>query len=189
MKSSLAKVWRALSLPKNIQLSIMRIVQPQFLVGVTGIIFNKKNEVLLFKHTYRQTEWSLPGGYLKSKEHPFEGLEREIQEESGFVVSAEEELKIRTDRETSRLDIIVVGKYIGGEFKKSREVSEFGFFSLENLPPISNNQLLLIDNVLKSKGVKVNAGERKKEPLMLLERLKTFLVKLQRETSHTTHTK
>ncbi len=132
----------------------MRIFQDQFLIGVTGLIFNEKNEVLLFKHTYRQTQWSLPGGYMKSKEHPFEGLEREIEEESGLVVSAEEQLKIRTDREASRLDVIVIGKYIGGEFKPSHEVSEFGFFSFENLPLISKNQLLLIQYALRDRGIK-----------------------------------
>src|SRR3990167_7280640 len=118
----------------------MRIFQDEFLIGVTGIIFNEKNEVLLFKHTYRQTKWSLPGGYIKSKEHPFEALEREIGEESGLVVSVDKQLKIRTDRETSRLDVTMIGKYIGGEFKPSHEVSEFGFFSFENLPLIAKNQ-------------------------------------------------
>lgn len=151
MKTILSKTWRALSFPKGIQLSLMRIFQDQFLVGVTGIIFNERNEVLLFKHTYRQTMWSLPGGYIKAKEHPFEALEREIKEESGLIVSADEQLKIRTDRDSSRLDVTIVGKYIGGEFKPSSEVSEFGFFPFENLPLISKNQLLLIEHTLRSR--------------------------------------
>jgi 8-oxo-dGTP diphosphatase len=145
---SLSRIWRNLSLSKGLQLLIMRFFQSQFLVGVTGIILNDKQEVLLFKHTYRQTRWSLPGGFIKSREHPFEALEREIAEESGLVVSADEQLKIRTDRDTSRLDVTVTGKFIGGEFKPSKEVSEFGFFSLGNLPQISNSQLLLIEKVL-----------------------------------------
>lgn len=151
MKNILSHVWRGLRLPKNIQLSVMRVLQDQFLVGVTGIILNDHNEVLLFKHTYRQTRWSLPGGYLKTREHPLEGMEREIQEESGLIISAEEELKIRTDRESSRLDIVVQGKHIGGDFKPSSEVSEFGFFTLENLPSISKNQLMLIEHTLGRK--------------------------------------
>lgn len=150
MKKLLSKTWRKLSFSKGIQLSIMRILQDQFLVGVTGIILNEKNEVLLFKHTYRQDPpWSLPGGYLKTKEHPLEGLEREIAEESGLIVSADEELKIRTDRETSRLDITVLGKHIGGEFKPSHEVSEFGFFAFKDLPLISKNQLFQIEQTLR----------------------------------------
>ncbi len=144
----LAKIWKLLRLPKAVQLRIMRIIQDEFLVGATGIVFNDKNEVLLFKHTYRQREWSLPGGYIKSKEHPFEGLEREIEEESGLIVSIDKELKLRTDRKTSRLDICYIGKFMGGEFKKSAEVSEYGFYSFENLPLISQAQLLLIQEAI-----------------------------------------
>lgn len=151
MKKLLAKTWRTLSLPKSVQLAVMRIFQDQFLIGVTGVIFDDKNEVLLFRHTYRSTQWSLPGGYIKAKEHPFEGLEREIQEESGLVVSVDSEHRIRADRESSRLDITLLGTYIGGDFKPSSEVIEYGFFSIDNLPQISKNQLLLIHKALKER--------------------------------------
>jgi len=151
VKTLLAKTWRTLSLPKSVQLAVMRIFQDQFLIGVTGVIFDDKNEVLLFRHTYRSTQWSLPGGYIKAKEHPFEGLEREIQEESGLVVSVDSEHRIRADRESSRLDITLLGTYIGGDFKPSSEVIEYGFFSIDNLPQISKNQLLLIHKALKER--------------------------------------
>lgn len=145
----LAKIWRNLHLPKFIQLFIMRFFQDQFLIGVTGIILNEKNEILLFKYNYRQTAWGLPGGYIKAKEHPQEALEREIQEESGFVVSVDEELKIRTDRESSRLDIGFVGKLMGGEFRKSSEVKDAKFFAFDDLPMlISKNQLFIIEQTL-----------------------------------------
>jgi len=74
---------------------------------------NEKKEILLFKHTYRPHKWSLPGGYLKSGEHPREALEREIKEESGLVVSVDDSLKTRTDRETARLDLCYTGILIG----------------------------------------------------------------------------
>lgn len=151
MKTLLAKTWRTLSLPKSVQLAVMRLFQDQFLIGVTGVIFDDKDEVLLFRHTYRSTQWSLPGGYIKAKEHPFEGLEREIQEESGLVVSVDSEHRIRADRESSRLDITLLGTYIGGDFKPSSEVIEYGFFSIDNLPQISKNQLLLIHKAIKER--------------------------------------
>jgi ADP-ribose pyrophosphatase YjhB (NUDIX family) len=145
----LARIWRMLQLPKSIQLFVMRIFQDQFLIGVTGIILNDKNEILLFKYGYRQTQWGLPGGFIKAKEHPQEALEREIEEESGFIVSVDEELKIRTDRETARMDIGFLGKLMGGEFRKSSEVSEAKFFSFDDLPLlISKNQLFIIEQVL-----------------------------------------
>ncbi|MBI5018846.1 NUDIX domain-containing protein [Candidatus Gottesmanbacteria bacterium] len=151
MKTLLIKIWKLLSLPKGTQLFFMRLFESQFLVGVTGIIFNKKGEVLLFKHTYRHHAWSLPGGYLKSGEHPKEALEREIKEESNLVVSVDVQLKTRTDRETARLDMCYIGTFIGGEFTPTREVSEYGFFSLDSMPLLRKNQILLINEAIKQR--------------------------------------
>jgi len=129
----------------------MRQVEDQFLVGVMGIFLDDKKRILLFKHTYRdKNHWSLPGGYLKGKEHPKEGLEREIKEESGLTVSADERLKIRTDRDSARLEIVYKGAYIGGEFSPSNEVKEIGFFPFEKLPSIPTDQLIFIEKALKS---------------------------------------
>jgi 8-oxo-dGTP diphosphatase len=147
-------VWRRLNLPKGVQLFIMRFFQNQFLVGVTGVIFNEKNEVLLFKHTYRQHAWSLPGGYLKAGEHPAEALEREIKEESNLVVSVDEPLKTRTDRTGSRLDMCYTGILIGGEFTPSQEVSAYGFYSQDTLPLLRSNQVFLIEKALQEKRFK-----------------------------------
>lgn len=154
LKSLLAKIWKKLGLPKNAQLLVMRFFQDQFLVGVTGIIFNDKDEILLFKHTYRQHAWSLPGGFLKAKEHPRLGLEREIREESELIVSVDEQLKTRTDLESARIDMCFYGKFIGGEFKPSYEVAKHGFFALDKLPLLRKNQLFLIDQAVKQRQAK-----------------------------------
>ena len=129
----------------------MRFFQDRFLVGVTGIIFNNKNEILIFKHTYRSQAWALPGGYLKSGEHPQEALEREIKEESGLVVSVDEPLKTRTDRGSARLDMCYTGILIGGDFIPSHEVSEYGFFAQDKLPLLRKNQVFLIDEALRER--------------------------------------
>lgn len=155
MKTFLAKLYKALHLPKNLQLMVMRFFQDQFLIGVTGVIFNDQNEVLLFKHVYRAHSWSLPGGYLKAGEHPREGLEREIKEESSLVVSIDEQLKTRTDRDSARIDICYLGVLIGGDFKPSAEVSEYGFFTQDNLPLLRRNQIFLIDEALKQRNSSV----------------------------------
>ena len=149
MRNLLAKIYRALHLPKMVQLFLMRFFQDRFLVGVTGIIFNDKKEILLFKHTYRSHAWALPGGYLKSGEHPREALEREIKEESGFVISVDDPLKTRTDRDSARLDICYTGILIGGDFTPTHEVSEYGFFTQDKLPLLRKNQVFLIDEALK----------------------------------------
>lgn len=148
MKRFLASVWKHLRLPKSVQLWVMRKVQDQFLVGVTGVILNDKKEVLLFRHTYRQNEWGLPGGYIKATEHPKEGLEREILEESGFVVSIDDRYRIRTDRDSARLDIVYIGSLISGSFTPSDEVIDAKFFPFKDLPDVSKGQLLLIHRIV-----------------------------------------
>jgi ADP-ribose pyrophosphatase YjhB (NUDIX family) len=92
----------------------------------------------------------LPGGYLERGEHPRESLEREIKEESGLVVSIDDSLKTRTDRDYARLDLCYTGVFIGGDFIESHEVSESGFFTLDNLPLLRKNQLFLIDLAIQA---------------------------------------
>src|SRR6185437_7875133 len=112
MKLFLARIWRALGIRTSLQLFFMRRFNDEFLIGLTGIFFNDQDQVLLVKHSYRKIKWSLPGGYLKAKEHPVEGLEREITEETGFLVSVDKQLKVRTDRKTGRLDMTYMRKFI-----------------------------------------------------------------------------
>ena len=62
---------------------------PKFLVGVLAVIFDDRGRVLLLKHTYRPDyPWGLPGGWLRAGEGAAEGIERELLEETGFVVRA-----------------------------------------------------------------------------------------------------
>lgn len=144
----LLKLWRLFNLPKGLQLFIMRIFNDEFLIGVTGIIVNDKNEILLVKHTYRQTEWSLPGGYLKKGEHPLEGIEREILEETGLTVKIEKIMKTGHDSANARLDISCFGRFISGTFTPSAEVSVHGFFAFNDLQEIGEKQKSLIRSVL-----------------------------------------
>ncbi len=140
MQSFLLKLYKNLKMTKNVQLYVQRVVNHQFLIGVTGVIFNNKNEVLLFKHSYRPIEWSLPGGYLQGGEHPKEGLEREVYEESGFKVKIFKIIKTTHDKETARLDMSYYGVYESGEFRKSAEVTDFMFCPISKLPPLLESQ-------------------------------------------------
>lgn len=151
MQGFLLKIWKALHLPKNIQLFLMRRLNDQFLIGVTGVFFDKEDRVLLVKHTYRGSGWSLPGGYAKGGEHPKEAIEREVKEETGYEVSADERLKIRTDRNSARLDITYMGAFIGGVYTLSPEVSEAKLFKFDRLPVIPSNHLMFIDKALNLK--------------------------------------
>lgn len=152
MNALLLYLWRIFSFPKRLKLALVRMREDEFLIGLTGLILNDKREVLLVNHTYRDGDkWSLPGGYIKGKEHPREGLAREIEEETGLIIAVDRELKIRTDRETARLDITLLGHFVGGEFVKSDEVSDARFFPITDLPLLRQDQLVLINKTLGSK--------------------------------------
>lgn len=151
MNRWLLKLWKILSFPKRLKLAIVRTLEDEFLIGLTGVILNDKGEVLVVNHSYRDGErWSLPGGYIKEKEHPYEALAREIEEETGFIIRVDRELKIRTDRETAMLDISLLGHLVGGEFRESPEVTAAKFCKIDDLPLLSASQLTLIHQTLRS---------------------------------------
>lgn len=146
----LLSLWKHLPIVKSVRLFLLRRINDHFLVGVTGVIFNHKNQVLIVKHTYRKVAWSLPGGYLQANEHPKLGLEREIFEETGFLVHIIRIITTKTDHQ-GRLDMSYFGEYVSGEFKKSQEVSHYRFVPLHKLPPLIDGQLEQILEGLKRK--------------------------------------
>ncbi|HEX8918430.1 MAG TPA: NUDIX domain-containing protein [Chloroflexota bacterium] len=141
--------WSALLLDRH---WIQRWVVPQFLVGVVGVVQNGEGEVLLLKHTYRLAHpWGLPTGFLEGHEQPDRALERELREETGFTIEALEPALVYAHRKRRHLNLVYRGRYIGGLFKPSLEVSEAQFFSLDGLPPMLEDQLWVVREVLRKK--------------------------------------
>ncbi|CAN5296295.1 NUDIX domain-containing protein [soil metagenome] len=146
----LLKIWKKLNLPQPLQVFLMRFANDQFLIGVTGVIFNEKNEVLILKHTYRKVAWSLPGGYLKANEHPKVGLAREIMEETRFTVHVIKIIRTQTDHK-GRLDMCYYGIFEGGTFKPSEEVIDYKFVDPLHLPKLLDDQYKQIAEACKRK--------------------------------------
>lgn len=147
---TLLKIWKHVPFNKSLRTFFLRTINDQFLIGVTGVIFNDKNEILLLKHTYRKTAWSLPGGYLQAKEHPRQGLAREIKEETGFTVKIIKYIKTRTNND-GRIDLCYFGKYKSGRFKKSDEVIKYKFAPVSELPKLIDDQYEQIAEALATK--------------------------------------
>ncbi len=143
-------LWKKLPNIRTLQAFVLRRVNDQFLIGVTGIIFNKKNEVLLLKHTYRRVPWSLPGGFLQAAEHPKAGIAREILEETGFTVKIIRIVMTKTTRK-GHLDISYFGEYVSGTFIPSDEVSHHKFVSPDKLPKLISDQYEQIAEALSRK--------------------------------------
>jgi 8-oxo-dGTP diphosphatase len=137
-------LWKKLPIPKVLRSKIMWFTNDRFLVAVLGLIQNEQNEVLLLNHTYRSEPWGIPSGWLEY-EDPFIGLQREIFEETGFNVKVTNVINIKHTPRPHRIDIYCSGKILEGKFKKSPEISEFGFFNKDNLPEgLPNHQKKLI---------------------------------------------
>lgn len=144
------RLWKGLSRMRPLRQFLLRVVNDQFLIGVTGVIFNDRNQVLLVKHTYRSHTWSLPGGFLQHKENPKQGLEREILEETGFVVRIIRIIMTKTSQSGS-IDLSYFGELVSGTFQPSAEVSEYKFVSPKKLPKLIKDQYEQISEGLKRK--------------------------------------
>jgi 8-oxo-dGTP diphosphatase len=134
-KRLLLRIWRWLPLPARGRWRLTWLLMPKFLVGVLAVIIDDMGRVLLLKHTYRPDyPWGLPGGWLKAGEGAAEGIERELLEETGFVVRASHPLMVGGDRLHMRLDLVFSCEYKRGTFRPSAEVSEARFFEPSALP-------------------------------------------------------
>lgn len=62
---------------------------PEPMIGVGGLLFNRRNQVLLIKRNKppAQALWSVPGGKLEAGEGLTECCRREIREETGLDVN------------------------------------------------------------------------------------------------------
>lgn len=136
MKRLLMKAWKHLPIPFFARRWFTYLSNPRMLTGVNGVILNAAGEVLLLKHTYRKVPWGIPGGWLR-REDPASGLIRETREESGFEIAVERVAEVWREKNVygvQFLDMLFVGKVVGGSFRPSAEVSEHGFFRVGDWP-------------------------------------------------------
>jgi 8-oxo-dGTP diphosphatase len=144
-------LWKVLPIPKYIRSKIMWLTNDRFLVAVLGLITNEKDEILLLKHTYRSEPWGIPSGWIRY-EDPLKGLEREVKEETGFMVQVQKVRKVQHVPKPHRIDIYCEGSFIDGSFEKSPEISDFGFYSPNSLPEgLPKGQIELIKEYLEIK--------------------------------------
>lgn len=147
MKTCLLWLWRVLPIPEKMRYFLMWLFNPKFVVGTAALILNKRGEVLLFKHSYRQdTPWGFPGGYLKKGENPDEAIQREIMEESGLRIHILKLLEVIVSADTPRLEVLYLAELEGeGRFAPSQEVDEMRFFPLDQLPELLEEHSEIIE--------------------------------------------
>lgn len=144
-KIILLKIWRLL--PGWLQGIASRIIRPLFQVFAAAVIFDPQGRLLLVKLTYQRfNPWGLPGGSLEYGETPEEGVRREVHEETGWQIEIERLLFVKTWT-PDRVGLYYVCRIADGDFQPSDEVSEFGYFSPDNLPNVRPLDVELIEQI------------------------------------------
>ena len=106
-------------------------------LGSRAIILNSDHQVLLVKHTY-QPHWYLPGGGVKKGESAKAAVIRELKEEVGVVVSADEPVLFgiyyHTYLGVNDYPVIYVIKNYSKISAYSREIEQMDWFHYDALP-------------------------------------------------------
>jgi ADP-ribose pyrophosphatase YjhB (NUDIX family) len=117
-------------------------------VDVRTAVFSQ-GRVLLVKE-WLDGAWTLPGGWADEPDSPRAAAEREVREESGYIVRVTRLVALRDRRlhpyRPQHLGgiykLIFLADLIGGEARVSNETTEVGFFALDALPPLSLSRTL-----------------------------------------------
>jgi 8-oxo-dGTP diphosphatase len=106
----------------------------KFTIGVFATVLDAHGSVLLVHRTDCDW-WCQPGGGMESGETPWDGVIREVREETGFEVSVERLIGVYSW--APRKDEVIFSfacRIVGGERTTSAESDDVHFFAADDLP-------------------------------------------------------
>lgn len=115
-----------------------------------GVI--KDGKILLVRER-EDNCWTMPGGWADVCETPSTGVIREVLEESGYHVSHPKLVAIK-DRDVHAYlpkypqhiyKMFFLCRFESGQPQTNIEISDIGFFALDELPPLSESRVLKSD--------------------------------------------
>jgi ADP-ribose pyrophosphatase YjhB (NUDIX family) len=119
-------------------------------VGVFAAIFNDQNQVLLC-HRNDYDLWNLPGGGLESDESPWDGVVREVKEETGLDVKVTRLAGIYHKPQKQEIVFQFICEIIGGEITLNDEADKINYFSIADIPKnTSPKQVMRIHDILEN---------------------------------------
>ena len=104
-----------------------------FTIGVFAAIFDEENRIL-FCHRTDYDLWNLPGGALEKSEAPWEGVVREVKEETGLDVEVERLAGIYSKPGKTEIVFQFVCKVIGGKITLNDEADRIKYFAFDYIP-------------------------------------------------------
>jgi ADP-ribose pyrophosphatase YjhB (NUDIX family) len=149
-KTLLSKLWKII--PRGLRWRMMWLISPHYVVGVTGVVLNAQDRVLLAHHVFRAgIAWGLPGGAIGYGEMLEDAVHREILEETGLSVAVGPLLQVTTHPEWPNLTCHFLCTVEGTpQPRANRELFAAGFYSLDDLPgPIAPGQREIIRHALR----------------------------------------
>jgi ADP-ribose pyrophosphatase YjhB (NUDIX family) len=127
---------------------ISRAERSQFTIGIFGIIFDDQKRVLLC-HRRDIDLWNLPGGGLEHGESPWDGLKREIKEETGLDAEIASLAGVYSKPDKSEIVFSFVCNVVGGKMTLNDEADRIEHFEVDQLPPnTSQKQVERIKDVI-----------------------------------------
>ncbi len=122
-------------------------------IGVFAIILNDKKEVLLC-HRRDYDLWNLPGGGLEVGEAPWQGIVREVQEETGLDVQVRKLSGVYYKSEKDEVVFSFICEIFGGNISLTDEADRIEYFDSRNLPKnISQKQAERISDALNNNDI------------------------------------
>ncbi len=133
-------------------------------VGAAGAIVDGDGRILLVKHSYGRKNWELPGGGVELGESPMDGVQREVQEETGLLVEVDRLTGVYYKQEDDSLHFVFACRYDKGAPKPDlQEITDCGFFQADGLPrPMSS---FTIQRILDAMSGEPDLSVRLVEPL------------------------
>ncbi len=143
----LARIWR--SAPWWLRKIITWTVNGKVIVGVSGVLLNDANQLLLLRHRFHHTErWGMPGGWLSPGETIFDCWHREVREELNLSMAVEGIICHQATRQT--LEFFLLGRITGGTLKiDPTEILEARFFPVEDLPLLEESHAWVIERAIQ----------------------------------------
>ena len=131
-----------------------------FKIGVFGIIIDEQKRVLLC-HRRDYDLWNLPGGGLERNELPWEGVIREVKEETGLGVEVQRLSGIYSKPDQLEIVFSFICNAVDGKVSLNDEVDRIEYFKLDEIPGnTSPKQVERIKDALESSQIvlKVQKG-------------------------------
>jgi ADP-ribose pyrophosphatase YjhB (NUDIX family) len=121
---------------------------PTAKVDIRGFVLSDDKKILMVKES-ADKKWSLPGGWAEVGFTPAEMVLKEVREECGLEVTPQRVLAVFDKKKHSHppattyvYKIVIYCKILSGDVQKGFDILDVGFFSLDELPELSEDRIL-----------------------------------------------